>query len=367
MLKNKLKTTDNFHKIVIDNIPLIDVRAPIEYEKGAFPNSVNLPILTNEERHIIGICYKNKGNEAATKLGYELVSGKVKEDRLSSWLSFIDNNKNAMIYCFRGGSRSTIAQQWITEAQDREIIKLDGGYKAFRNYLISSFLPEEQNYKPLILAGYTGSGKTILLNKLNNSIDLEGIANHRGSSFGAHIKPQPTQINFENTLAYKLINHKHNNYKHLVIEDEGRNVGKNFIPEQLTAFFSTGDLIVLDVPIEDRIANTLQEYVIDSQKEYLNHYGEVGLDYWYQYIYNSMERVKRKLGGDRFNDILNEFSKAYTTQLKDKTYIAHHKWIEMFLKYYYDPMYKHGIEKNKKKILYKGNFSEVLDFLKNLE
>ncbi|MDZ4956979.1 tRNA 2-selenouridine(34) synthase MnmH, partial [Clostridium perfringens] len=187
--------------------------ASIEYEKGAFLNSFNFPILNNEERHIIGICYKEKGNEEATKLGYKLVSGKIKDERVNSWVTFIKDNPNAMLYCFRGGSRSRIAQEWITDALDREIYRLEGGYKAFRNYLIDSLAPENQSYKPIILTGFTGSGKTIILNKLKNSIDLEGLANHRGSSFGAHITPQPSQIDFENKLAYSLIKHKEKAFK----------------------------------------------------------------------------------------------------------------------------------------------------------
>ena len=189
-------TTNDFKNIVLKNIPLIDVRAPIEFEKGAFQTSVNLPILTNEERHIIGICYKEKGNDEATKLGYEIVSGKTRENRISGWIDFIDKNPDSMIYCFRGGSRSTIAQKWISEIGKREIVKLEGGYKSFRNFLINSLEPNSIKAKPLILTGYTGSGKTILLNNLKNSIDLEGIANHRGSTFGHHVTIQPTQINF---------------------------------------------------------------------------------------------------------------------------------------------------------------------------
>ena len=192
--KNRCQTND-FKSIVINNTPLIDVRAPMEYEKGAFPNSINIPILNNEERHIIGICYKEKGNEEATKLGYSIVAGKIKEDRLKLWTSFIKSNPDSIIYCFRGGSRSRIAQEWINDELHMNTPRILGGYKAFRNYLLDSLVEKNQNYTPIVLTGYTGSGKTMLLKELENSIDLEGIANHRGSSFGAHVKPQPTQIN----------------------------------------------------------------------------------------------------------------------------------------------------------------------------
>ncbi|MGG7057320.1 hypothetical protein ACQPUZ_03405 [Clostridium tertium] len=110
----------------MNNTPLIDVRAPIEYGKGAFINSINIPILNNEERHIIGICYKEKGNEEATKLGYKIVSGSIKEQRITAWINYIKSNENAMLYCFRGGSRSRIAQECIIESLKKDILRLGG-------------------------------------------------------------------------------------------------------------------------------------------------------------------------------------------------------------------------------------------------
>ncbi|MGL5354442.1 MAG: tRNA 2-selenouridine(34) synthase MnmH, partial [Clostridium sp.] len=298
----KLETTTDFQNIVLNNVPLIDTRAPIEFIKGAFENSVNLPIMTDEERHLVGICYKEKGNEEAVKLGHKLVCGDIKEERLNGWKLFIENNPNAMIYCFRGGSRSTISQEWISTYLGKDIIKLNGGYKAFRNYLINELSPEAQTSKPIILAGLTGTGKTNLLKELENSIDLERIANHRGSAFGGHTTPQPTQINFENNLAYELIKHRSKGYSHIILEDEGGNVGANFIPKPLAAYFKSGDLVIIESSLEDRVSITLNEYVINSQKEYITAYKseELGLLEWFNYIANSITRVKKKLGGDRF-------------------------------------------------------------------
>lgn len=369
MLK-KDNQTNEFKEIVINNIPLIDVRAPIEYEKGSFFNSINIPILNNEERHMVGICYKEKGNEEATKLGYSLVSGKIKEDRINSWIGFIEANENAMLYCFRGGSRSKIAQEWIVNTLNKDILRLKGGYKAFRNYLIENLSVENQIYTPIILTGYTGSGKTKILKNLNNSIDLEGIANHRGSSFGSHVSPQPTQINFENNLAYDLIKKQHQNFKYLIFEDEGKNIGKNFIPQDFYNFFHSGKKILVSSTIEERVENTLIEYVIDAQKEYITSYGiEDGLTEWFNYIYSSMDRLKKKLGGDRFKKVLDELNFAYKTQLTSGKIEFHKYWIELFLKEYYDPMYSYTLQKDKdnKKIIFEGNSIEVLEYLKNLK
>jgi tRNA 2-selenouridine synthase len=196
--------SSDFRSIVLNDTPLIDVRAPVEFTKGAFPHAVNLPLMNDEERHLVGTRYKEEGNTEAVKLGHMLVSGALKEERIAAWLTFIASNPKAMLYCFRGGQRSQISQEWITQSS-REIVRLKGGYKAFRNYLMEETERSVEHFQPIVLGGRTGSGKTILLNKIANTIDLEKLANHRGSSFGRDILSQPTQIDFENSLAYALI------------------------------------------------------------------------------------------------------------------------------------------------------------------
>lgn len=367
-MKNLSKTND-FKSIVLNDTNLIDVRAPIEYEKGAMLNSINLPILSNEERHIIGICYKEKGNEDATKLGYKLVSGSVKEERVNSWVKHLKENPDTMIYCFRGGSRSTIAQAWLHEAIGEDIVKLDGGYKAFRNYLINSLEPENIKSKPLVLTGYTGSGKTKVLNELKNSIDLEGIAHHRGSTFGHFITPQPTQINFENNLAYSLIKHQDKNNKYMILEDEGKNIGKSFIPRGFYNYYRGGDAIFLDAAVEERVENILEEYVINGQREHIEalKYRDLALESWLNDMVASIERVKGRLGGDRMKVIIEELKLAYKTQIESNSTYRHRNWIELFLTNYYDPMYKHCIDKSNKNIIFRGNSREVLEYVEELE
>lgn len=363
------RITNDFKSIVLNDTKLIDVRAPIEYEKGAMLNSINVPILTNEERHIIGICYKEKGNEEAVKLGYELVSGNIKEERVNSWVKYFRENPSAMIYCFRGGSRSTIAQSWIYEAIGQDIVKLDGGYKAFRNYLINSLVPENIKSKPLVLTGYTGSGKTILLNKLKNSIDLEGIANHRGSTFGHFITPQPTQINFENSLAYSLIKHEDKNYKYMIFEDESKNIGRNFIPKDFYDHFHNGDLIFLNATVEERVENILGEYVTNGQRDHIleQKNEDLGLESWLNDMVASIEKVKGRLGGDRMKVIIEEIKLAYKIQTETSSIDRHRNWIELFLTNYYDPMYKYCIEKSNRNVIFTGNSKEVVGYLEELE
>lgn len=363
-----MSSTKDYEQIIMNQIPLIDVRAPIEYEKGAFLNAVNLPIMNDEERHLIGIRYKEKGNASAIELGHQLVSGDIKEERIKAWHAFINQNPNAMMYCFRGGQRSQISQNWIYDYYNIEIPRLEGGYKAFRQYLIQALEPSQQTSLPIILSGYTGSGKTQIIEQLENAIDLEGIANHRGSTFGHYINPQPSQINFENNLAYALIEHQLKGYQYLILEDEGTHVGKRFIPRPLVEFFRSNELVIVDVPFEERVLNTLNEYVIDSQALYMKHYGEErGLEMWSQYIIASFNKMLKRLGNDLHKRLVQSFQHAFDYQLKTNQFEHHKDWIEILLKEYYDPMYRYQMERNNQKHVFTGNREEVIDYLKTLK
>ena len=362
----KMPTCNDFEKIVIEETPLIDVRAPIEFERGAFKNAVNLPLMNDEERHFVGICYKEKGNAEAVKLGHQLVSGEVKQERINAWRNHLENYPNSKIYCFRGGQRSQITQQWLTDVMEKEIVRLEGGYKAFRNYLMTELEPMRQKSKPILLGGCTGSGKTILLKKISNAIDLEGIANHRGSSFGKQVTPQPTQINFENNLAYALIQHRKKAYQYMILEDEGKNIGNCFLPKPLAMYFNSGELVLVKTPLEERIQITMDEYVYQSQKLYGKAYEEgQGLIEWANYIRNSLSKIKKRLGGDRCKCLLDLFEQAYQEQINSGSCALHENWIETLLRDYYDPMYQYQIQKASNKIIFEGNAEEVLNYLEN--
>ncbi len=356
---------NNFKEVVLNEIPLLDVRAPIEHVKGAFVNSVNMPILTDEERHAIGVKYKEEGNDKATELGMQLVSGAVKEERIDLWKRFINENPEAILYCFRGGSRSRIAQEWLNEELGRVIPRFEGGYKAFRNYLIQALEPQNIKMNPIILGGYTGAGKTILLKKLENIIDLEGLANHRGSAFGRHATPLPTQINFENNLAYAMIQQQEKGFANIVFEDEGRHVGPSYLPIPFYEYTQTGKLVILEASLEDRVENTLVEYITEAQSEHIAFAGneELGMESWYEYISSSVKRLKRSLGEVRMKELLGMVDVAYAEQKATGNIEKHKIWIEHFLRDYYDPMYRYQIETNTKEIIFRGTEKEVLDFL----
>ncbi|WP_051144904.1 tRNA 2-selenouridine(34) synthase MnmH [Thiomicrorhabdus sp. Kp2] len=358
----ELPQTDDFKSIVLNQTPLIDVRAPVEFNQGAFASSVNLPLMNDEERHKVGVCYKQHGNAAAVKLGHQLVNESARAPRVKSWIQFMEAYPEAMLYCFRGGMRSKISQQWLQDA-GREIVRLKGGYKAFRRYLIDylDHLPgllEQKKIQPIVLAGRTGSGKTIAIHQLNNTIDLEGLAHHRGSAFGRHATPQPTQINFENNLAMALIRFMENDSSRLVIEDEGRNIGSVNFSKELFACLKSGSRVVVETPMKERIAITLDEYVVQAQKEYAN------INDWEAFMRAAMQRIQKRLGGERYQRVLSQFDFAMQAQLNQNSIEEHQAWIETLLAEYYDPMYDYQMQKNNHSVTFKGSIQEVVEYLK---
>ena len=357
-----LNQSSDFRSIVLNHTPLIDVRAPVEFEKGAFPHAVNLPLMSNEERHLVGIKYKQEGHEEAVKLGHALVNNETKTFRVRSWTDYMDANPDVMIYCFRGGERSKLSQHWISET-DHEIVKLHGGYKAFRTYLMEETQKSVTQFKAYIIGGRTGSGKTLLLNGLENAIDLEALANHRGSSFGRKVIAQPTQIAFENALAYELIQKLDKDLVTLVFEDEGKHIGRLYVPEILAKYLSSSALIILETSTRERIEITFDEYIVKAQESYREIYAEEFLEQWYQSIYSAMLRIKRRLGGERYKVLCQIFDEAFNVQKKSASLEKYKEWISYLLVEYYDPMYDYQIEKNKERIIFRGSAKEIETFL----
>ncbi len=300
-----LAATNDFYRIVVDNVPLIDVRAPVEFNAGSFPMAANMPVMDDMDRHLVGICYKQQGREPAFDLAFKRVSGSIKEERVAEWVEFAQDHPNALCYCFRGGMRSKTAQEWFEQATGKKIKRLEGGYKAFRRYLIEQMDPANIPGVPIILGGRTGTGKTILLRQLANCIDLEAIANHRGSAFGRFLTPQPSQIDFENRLSCSLINHRHHGYKYMVLEDEGSFIGTRYIPKELVLYFKRDSMVLLECDLEDRITTTFEEYVSGAQQDYVAFYGDDNaLEHWFEDIQSSIGRIKKRLGGERLKRVL---------------------------------------------------------------
>ena len=358
----QLPLVQDFREIVLSQRPLMDLRAPIEFNKGAFPNAVNLPILNDEERRLVGTCYKERGNEEATKLGHRLIQGEVKSERVGAWLDFMKENPEAYLYCFRGGQRSAIGQTWLQEA-GIVVPKLKGGFKKFRNYLMSESERISHEAQTLILGGRTGVGKTILIHQLNNMVDLEGLANHRGSSFGRYLTPQPCQIDFESALSYALIKFESQNHRHLVLEHESINIGGVHIPKPVYENFEQGERINLVASLEERTKITHHEYVELALENYAQLYGQLGHQKWTEDIRGSLGRIKRRIGDQRYNHTSQLFSDALKEQEESGSLDLHKRWVEFLLDEYYDPMYDYQIAKSKIPLVFSGTKEEVLAFI----
>lgn len=361
-----LPLTDDFRSIVLEGRPLIDVRAPVEYVKGAFPESVNLPLLEDEERRLIGIRYKEAGNTEAVELGKKLIDGGPKAERVRKWQAFLRAHPDAYLYCFRGGQRSAISQMWLAES-GHIIPRLKGGYKAFRNFLMSESERISSEASTLIIGGRTGSGKTLLLKTLDEAIDLEGIANHRGSSFGRLITPQPAQIDFENTLAYAFIRHEVAGHRHLIIEHESQNIGRVHIPKPVFDHLQQGRLLILETPLPERTQITYDEYVTAALEDYRAIYGEAGEQQWFVDANAGLDRIRRRLGDERHREIKGVFAAAFENQAKHGDTSGHKVWIEQLLHEYYDPMYDYQIKKSTLPIAIRGDAKELLEYIKKLE
>jgi len=353
---------DDFASLVLRRRPLIDLRAPVEFARGAFPGAVNLPLMNDEERRLVGIRYKERGNEEALKLGHELVSGAVKEARVAAWCRFVERNPDALLYCFRGGQRSQIAQRWMAEAGCK-IARLKGGYKALRRFLIDWTAASVERFLPLVLGGRTGSGKTALLKTFPNGVDLEGLANHRGSSFGRKITPQPTQIDFENGLAYDLIGKLHHGFYRLLFEDEGRNVGRLYLPEPLVRHLDTAPLVILETPMRERVRITFEEYVVRARREYAASGVNDWRRAWREDIVKAIDRIRRRLGSERHGIVSKMVADACEAERKGAPVEVHETWVAYLLKEYYDPMYDYQIAKRSHRIVFRGDAEAVRAYL----
>ena len=335
--------------LVRNQTRLIDVRAPIEFKQGHMPNSVNLPILTDEERHRIGIVYKQQGNEAAVRVGHKLVSGSVRADRIARWLDACKDHPQAQVMCWRGGQRSALAQTWLEEAGACPK-RVAGGFKALRQLCIDVLNNPDKNW--WLLSGRTGSAKTVIISKLVNSIDLEGRANHRGSAFGRRLTPQPTPVTFENSLAADYLNH---NYADLVVEDESRTIGSVGLPQVWSEHMRSARIALVEVSLAERIAHIEKEYVTDALTE-AETMGVLPAQIQQNYL-DALQRIKRRLGGLRFSEMEKRLNQAFAGQG------SHASWISYLLTEYYDPMYDFQLSKKEDRITFRGDRVEVLEFL----
>ncbi|EEI49235.1 tRNA 2-selenouridine synthase [Proteus mirabilis ATCC 29906] len=356
-------SAQNIRQLLAKETPIIDVRAPIEFNQGAMPNAINLPLMNNEERAAVGTCYKQHGSQKAVELGHQLVKGEIKAHRVAAWREACERFPSGFICCARGGMRSHIVQKWLAEIGiDYPLI--EGGYKALRQATIE--MTNELVQRPIILiGGCTGNGKTTLVRSLPEGIDLEGFAHHRGSSFGRTIEAQFAQATFENYLAVDMLK-KSPYHSRWVLEDEGRAIGANGLPESLRIQMATAHLVVVDDPFERRMARLKEEYFDRMTHDFIEAYGEEkGWQEYSDYLHHGLYAIRRRLGAQRAAELTQLLDNALAAQKISANTEVHFSWLSPLLKEYYDPMYRYQLSKKQDKIIYTGSYEEVEQWFAN--
>ena len=272
------------------NGPLIDVRSPSEYYKGNMPNSINIPLFDNYEREIVGTIYKKSGREKALKIGLKFIDKKI-ENLLHRLFETINSHekksnliseKSIKIYCARGGMRSQ-SISWLLEKYKVNTVTLNGGYKIYRKWILETFT---KKWNIIVIGGKTGTGKTKLLSLLEKynyqTIDLEGFASHRGSTFGGlGMKEQPSNEGFENIIAEKLNSFK--NEKHIFVEAESANIGSCRIPYEFFNQMKNSSRIEIIRSESNRLDELINTYSIFNKEA----------------LKESVMRIKKRLGPQR--------------------------------------------------------------------
>jgi len=343
--------------------PIIDVRAPIEFAHGAMPAAINLPLMTDEERAAVGTCYKREGSEAALALGHKLVAGETRQQRIDAWLDACHRAPNGYLCCARGGQRSHITQRWLKDSGVNYPL-IVGGYKALRQAAMKA--TEELVRHPIILiGGCTGNGKTPLVRQQPQGIDLEGLAHHRGSSFGRTLNAQFSQATFENHLATALLQGAHEQERvRWVLEDEGRMIGANHLPECLRDRMAQSPIAVVEDPFELRIERLREEYFTRMHHDFFAAYGEEqGWEEYSAYLHHGLYAIRRRLGLQRFAELTATLDASLAEQRRSGSTEAHFAWLVPLLNEYYDPMYRYQLEKKADKIVFRGTSEDVVHWL----
>ena len=354
--------TRQFEYLLISGTPFLDVRAEIEFAKGSFPTSTNIPILRDQERQLVGACYKQKGRDIAVELAHSLITGATKDQRIEAWCEFIKINPSTHLYCWRGGMRSNYAREWIYES-GIDVPLIDGGFKALRQVIIDQIMDAAVCVPIVRIGGKTGTAKTMLINAIDFSTDLEGHANHRGSSFGRRVSGVPTQIDFENALGIDLLRKRQAfPERTLVVEDEGSRIGSNTIPKAFFNKMHAADVAMIEMPMEFRVQRISQEYVIDMTKEFLDAHPENGWELFVDYLTQSLARVQKRLGFENYKLLAKLMEDALRIQYESGETEGHDAWIVAMLRDYYDPMYAYQLKKQSNKITFQGNYGEVLEW-----
>jgi len=317
--------------------PVLDVRSPGEYLHAHIPGAYSLPLFTDEERKVVGTAYKQQSRQTAIKIGLDyfgLKMRKMVEEAEQIFSSRPAANSAAgpnivLLHCWRGGMRSA-GVAWLLDLYGLKVFTLAGGYKMYRQWSRDQF---EKPYDFTIVGGYTGSGKTLVIQELKQQgkavIDLEGLANHKGSAFGAlGEKPQPSQEMFENLLATALVeanqlqalqqqnNPLNKTAQNIYIEDESQRIGLLNMPNTLWNTMRKSPVSFIDIPFEERLIYLTKEYgKFDKEK-----------------LVNAIIRIQKRLGGGETKNAINHLLEN-----------EHKECFRILLKYY-DKWYEKGLQ-----------------------
>lgn len=299
-----------------ENALTLDVRSEKEFEHAHIPGAVNIPLMNNEHRHLVGIEYKKKGREAAVSLGFKLVGPKFHE--FIEQVNKLKKSNEIFIYCWRGGMRSGI-MAWLLTMAGNKVTLLKGGYKSFRGLILQTLTTQK---KIKIIGGHTGCGKTEILEDLRKTgeqtIDLEKLANHRGSAFGQlGLPPQPSNEQFENMLALEWMN-VHDELP-VWIEAESRSIGTVKIPDATFAQMQSAPLFEVISSRERRMKRILDEYGKFSKEE----------------LAACTTKIRKRLGNLRLTEALNALEQD---RLND--------WLDILLDYY-DSTYSYSLNERR--------------------
>ena len=301
-------------------LPVVDVRSPLEFQQGHIQNAVNIPLLNNEERVAVGTDYKQKGQAEAIKTGFRLVGPRLEE--IINEAERISSGRELLVHCWRGGMRSNNFCQFIGMARIKSQA-LEGGYKSYRQFALENF---KKPFKLILITGFTGSGKSDILRELKNQgeqiLDLEKLANHKGSAFGGLMMPaQPTTEQFQNDLLEEIL--KLDLSKRIWVEDESIAIGKIFLPQDFWSTMGGSKLVEIEVAKEIRVQRLVNEYGASDRDQFLETIG----------------KVTQKLGGQNYKAAKEKLLQGDMASTID------------ILLTYYDKAYRASIEKRKEKKL----------------
>jgi tRNA 2-selenouridine synthase len=318
-----LREIDIAHYLTTSGLPLIDVRSPREYAKGHIPGAVNIPLFTDAERAHIGTVYKQQSQEKAIELGYQYVTPKLQDFITQSRLVAPDGK--VAVHCWRGGMRSRGFAEHLLVNGFNEVHQVIGGYKAFRNYTLGSLAHPARLH---IIGGYTGSGKTEILKVLKEQgeqvIDLEALARHKGSAFGAiGSGTQPTEEQFGNDLFWQWKDLDIN--KPIWLEDESHNIGAVNIPLQLYDQMRAHEVYFLDIPREERAKHLVNTYAHTDDA----------------LLAKAIYQIAKRLGGQHVTAALEQLEKGNYYEVAMITLI------------YYDKYYLKSLSKRSSEMIYR--------------